>query len=99
MDSDSGQIFQADMTDLRLIYQFDVRQSLRFTAINLNIARDPREYLFDEAKKNDKSLGTQLVYSYKFNAQTLVYVGYQDLSKITKDQRSVFVKFSYAWLN
>ncbi|NRA83700.1 MAG: carbohydrate binding family 9 domain-containing protein [Gammaproteobacteria bacterium] len=99
MDSDSGQIFQADMTDLRLIYQFDVRQSLRFTAINLNIDRDPREYLFDEAKKNDKSLGTQLVYSYKFNAQTLVYVGYQDLSKITKDQRSVFVKFSYAWLN
>lgn len=106
MDSDSGRLFTANLTDLRLTYQFNIRSSLRFSAINLDLSRDPNEYLFSEVDSTTKSLSTQLLYSYKVNPQSLVYLGYSDhgfqnddLAKISKDQRSVFVKFSYAWLN
>ena len=48
---------------------------------------------------------TQLLYSYKLNPQTLFYLGYSDagfqndsLNTIETSNRTVFAKFSYAWL-
>ena len=106
LDSATGQIFKANLTDIRLTYQFNIRSSLRFSAVNLDIERDPSQYLYSNVDNTKKSLGTQLLYSYKVNPQTLFYLGYSDhgyqnddLDKIHKDQRSVFAKFSYAWLN
>jgi len=47
---------------------------------------------------------TQLLYSYKVNPQTLLYLGYSDggfqsaeSNRLERDQRSLFAKFSYAW--
>jgi hypothetical protein len=46
------------------------------------------------------------LYSYKLNPLTKFFVGYSDsasqddvLTSLTKNERSVFMKFSYAWLN
>jgi hypothetical protein len=52
----------------------------------------------------NRNFSTQLIYSYKINPQTLFFLGYSDggyqddnLESLTRDQRTVFTKFSYAW--
>jgi len=105
MEVDASELFNANLTDIRLTYHFNIRSSLRFSAVYKDIMRNQAAYL-DEVTPEYKSLGMQLLYSYKINPQTLVYLGYSDhgeqvddLTRLTKDQRSVFAKFSYAWLN
>jgi len=106
MDVDAGELFSANLTDLRFTYHFNIRSSLRLSAVYRDIERNQANYRFDDVDARYKKLGTQLLYSYKVNPQTLVYLGYSDsgrqdddLTRLTKDQRSVFAKFSYAWLN
>lgn len=49
-------------------------------------------------------MATQLVYSYKVDPRTLLFVGYSDagteyddVESFVKTDKNVFVKFSYAW--
>jgi hypothetical protein len=51
-----------------------------------------------------KSLGTQLLYSYKLNPQTVFFAGYSDnriedgaTGTLEPTGRTVFLKLSYAW--
>ncbi|MBL4630567.1 MAG: carbohydrate binding family 9 domain-containing protein [Paraglaciecola sp.] len=98
-------LFTANLTDFRLTYQFNQRQFLRLILVHSDIERNQQNYTFD-VDANSKNLGTQLLYSYKLNPLTKFFVGYSDsayqddeLTSLTKDERSVFMKFSYAWLN
>ncbi|MCJ8274511.1 MAG: hydrolase, partial [Psychrosphaera sp.] len=108
---DGDQLYAANQTDIRLSYQFDIRSYVRLVVQYTDITRDPDMY-FDEGIDNQpidinahsKYFNTQLLYSYKLNPQTLVYLGYSDsgfqdddLSRIEKTDRTVFAKFSYAW--
>ena len=50
------------------------------------------------------SIGSQLLYSYKLNPQTVFFLGYSDnhredddLLSLTQTDRSLFMKLSYAW--
>tara|TARA_B100001063_G_scaffold66017_1_gene59987 strand:- start:974 stop:1213 length:240 start_codon:yes stop_codon:yes gene_type:complete len=68
-----------------------------------DIDRNKDAYFYQVSKTN-KDYGSQLVYSYKINAQTLFYLGYSDrgyqddtLENIERDQRTFFTKVSYAW--
>lgn len=110
MDNDNGDLFKAKLTDLRLTYHFNIRSALRLSAVYKDIDRNQANYLAGNSSVDVdaqyKNLGTQLLYSYKVNPQTLVYLGYSDngseydgMDSLTKDKRSVFAKFSYAWLN
>ena len=98
-------LFTANLSDLRITYQFDQRQFLRFIAIYSDIERNPDLYQF-AVDKSSRDLGTQLLYSYKVNPLTKVFVGYSNaafqddqLSRLTSAEQSIFMKFSYAWLN
>ncbi len=104
MDADNQDLFTANLTDARLSYQFDSRSFIRLALIYTDIERNQANY-DDDVTKHYKSLSTQLLYSYKVNPQTVFFAGYSDkgyqdddLSRITKDNRSVFVKLSYAWM-
>ena len=68
-----------------------------------NIDKNQQLYYRNISQVN-KDYATQLVYSYKLNAQTLFYLGYSDtgyqdddLKSLTRNQRTFFTKFSYAW--
>lgn len=105
LDVDSQQLFTANLSDFRATYQFDRRQFLRLIVVYSDIERNQQNYTFD-VDASSKGLGSQLLYSYKINPLTKFFVGYSDsayqddvLSSLTKNQRSVFMKFSYAWLN
>ena len=97
-------LFTANLTDARLSYQFNNRSFVRWAVIYRDIERNPNNYI-DDVTAHYKGFSTQLLYSYKVNPQTVFFAGYSDngyqdddLSKIEKTDRSVFMKMSYAWM-
>ncbi|WP_337879144.1 DUF5916 domain-containing protein [Rheinheimera sp.] len=104
MTTGGAEIFTANLTDLRFSYQFSVQSQLRLTLIYNDLQQNP-ETNPGLTQQRDRSLGSQLLYSYKLNPQTLLYAGYSDnavqddqLTSLERDSRSVFMKFSYAFL-
>ncbi|WP_299072366.1 DUF5916 domain-containing protein [uncultured Paraglaciecola sp.] len=103
-DVQSQALFTANLSDFRATYQFDQQQFLRLILVYSDIERNQQNYTFDVDARS-KNLGTQLLYSYKINPLTKFFVGYSDsayqddeLTLVTKNERAVFMKFSYAWL-
>ncbi|MDC0603371.1 hypothetical protein OAP14_10195, partial [Aliiglaciecola sp.] len=105
---DGEPLFTANLTDARLTYQFDQRQFLRLIVVYSDIERNLDNYIVDTSDylASSRSLGTQLLYSYKVNPLTKFFIGYSD-SGFQNDnvrtrrvsEQSVFMKVSYAWLN
>lgn len=101
----AGNIFTANQIDLRMSYQFNIRQRLRLAVIQTDVNRDLSLYNEPEDyNKNNRNVSTQLIYSYKVNPRTLLFLGYSDsgtefddIESFVKTDKSVFVKFSYAW--
>ncbi|WP_339720715.1 DUF5916 domain-containing protein [uncultured Paraglaciecola sp.] len=105
LDVENQPLFTANLSDFRATYQFNQRQFLRLILVYSDIERNQENYTFD-VDSISKGLGTQLLYSYKLNPLSKFFVGYSDsayqddeLTSLTKSERSVFMKFSYAWLN
>lgn len=102
---DEGNILTANQTDMRLSYQFNLRQRLRLAIIYTDVNRDLSLYNQpDDYNSNNVNLATQLIYSYKVNPRTLLFVGYSDagteydgIESFVKTDKNVFVKFSYAF--
>jgi hypothetical protein len=98
-------IFDADLTDVRLTWQFDTRSFLRLTVQRQLVERNLALFVNPNTDARSKTRGTQLLYSYQLNPQSVVYAGYSDtyiqnteLASLTMTGRTFFLKFSYAWL-
>jgi len=103
LDAEGANVFTANLTDARLTYQFDTKQFLRFTAVHADIDRNQSNYL-DEVDANNRDLSMQLLYSYKVNPLTKFFIGYSEAGfsddtfrQMMETDRSLFMKFSYAW--
>ena len=99
-------VFEANLTDLRVTWQFDVRSYIRFTTQRQDVERNVAMYTDPTTQAHSLTLGTQLLYAYKLNPQTLLYLGYADsdleddrMVDLTSTNRTMFAKFSYAWLH
>jgi uncharacterized protein DUF5916/cellulose/xylan binding protein with CBM9 domain len=99
-----AQIFDARLTDARFTYQFDIRSFLRLTIQHSDVIRNQAEYI-NPVDARTRSVSWQLLYSYKVNPQTLVFlgfsqVGFQDdsLPGIEVFGQTAFLKLSYAWI-
>lgn len=106
-----GRLFRASKSDLNMAYQFDQKNQLKLIVQYTDIDRNPMLYKanHDTDSDNDYSaetrfFSTQLLYTYKINPQSLVYVGYSDNgyqpqgdNSLHRDRRTFFAKFSYAW--
>lgn len=97
-------LFTARLTDVRMTYQFDARQFVRLIVAYSNVTRNPANYSFAVEAQN-RSVSGQLLYSYKLNPLTKFFVGVASgaveqgqLTDLTETNKSVFMKFSYAWL-
>jgi hypothetical protein len=85
LDVPGGELFEASITELRTVWQFNVRMffraifQLRETDRDLNLfgfcAADPANCPF---APEEEALFTQLLFSYKLNPQTVAFVGYTD---------------------
>jgi hypothetical protein len=98
-----GRLFEAAVTELRATWQFDRRSYLRLITQGFEVDRDPTLYAFAIAAR-ERDLANQLLFAYKVNPQTVVYVGYSDgyyavdQDPLEQQQRTYFLKLSYAWL-
>ncbi len=103
LDVAGGTLFTANLSQLRLVYQFNVRMFARAIFQYQDIERDPSLYLFPVGAE-DKNLFTEFLYSYKINPRTVAFVGYRDrrigddMISLTQLEREFFVKLGYAWV-
>ena len=108
MEYNDEQVFTAKIVDTRMTYQFDPRQFLRlivsYSSIERNLA-NYNENIRDSLDSEEGDIGVQLLYSYKINPLTKFFIGFSDgsfendrISSFTSAEQSVFMKFSYAWL-
>ncbi|MCC6201643.1 MAG: carbohydrate binding family 9 domain-containing protein [Gammaproteobacteria bacterium] len=98
-----GRLYATDLIDLRLTWQFSNRSFVRAIAVSSDTRRDPSLYLAPVAPRS-RSLSTQLLYSYRFNAQTRFFIGYSDRAiddpagtGLAATNHTVFAKLSVAW--
>jgi len=103
LDVAGGRLFEANLSQLRLVYNFNVRMLARGIFQRLDVARDPALYSI-EIEPETETLFTQLLFSYKLNARTVLFVGYADNQlgladvDLTRTDRTFFFKLGYAWI-
>lgn len=97
-------IFDAQVHDMRLTWQFNNRSFIRMTMQHQDVERNQALYI-DEVDANSRKVGRQLLYSYKLNPQTVFFLGYSDshiddddLDTLTSKDRTLFLKLGYAWM-
>ena len=93
----SGEHYKVNIANFRAAYQFDLRSRLRLTTQYSDVTLEQEDY-------TRKDLSWQLLYSYKVNPQSLIFVGYSSqgfeedpLDEITESDKTLFAKFSYVW--
>ncbi|OGD21500.1 MAG: hypothetical protein A2W03_12075 [Candidatus Aminicenantes bacterium RBG_16_63_16] len=93
--------YTADLSQVRLIYNFSVRAFVRAIVQYRYVDRVPERYVFP-VDPLTKGLFTQFLFSYKINPQTVLFVGYSDNATglrgvdITRTNRTFFLKLGYA---
>ncbi len=99
---DEGRIFTANLTELRAVWHFNVRAFLRAIVQYQDVDRNPA--LFDrEVDPESREMFSQLVFEYKLNPQTVIFLGYSDNRfgdhslDLTQTDRTFFLKLGYAW--
>lgn len=101
------EIFTASVSELRAVYNFDPRTFLRAIVQLRDTHRNPE--LHDAEVNPDRTaVTTQLLFSYKLNPLTVIFLGYSDdrlgLTEpdrtripLTQRERALFLKLGYAW--
>jgi hypothetical protein len=103
LDVEGGRLFTANLSQFRVVYQFNVRMFVRAIIQYLDLTQNQELYTFPVEPKTQE-LFTQFLFSYKLNPQTVVFVGYsdnrlglQDIDLLQTD-RTFFLKVGYAFL-
>src|SRR5205085_2346456 len=98
----SERLYTASIERVRMLYSFSSKSIVRVIGQYVTTDRTPALYNFFVPKHSGQFLGS-LLYSYKVNWQTVLFVGYGDDRVITpsndllRADRSVFFKVSYAY--
>jgi hypothetical protein len=87
-----------------LTWQFNLRSFIRFTAQRQHVKRNVALFRASDTQSHSLTMGSQLLYSYKMNPQTVFFIGYSDnyidddrYDDLTSTDRTYFVKLAYAW--
>ncbi len=98
---DGRRVFEVHLPQARLLYHFSRRAFVRAILQYELLTREPEQYIVSVAPER-RELLTQLLFSYRLNAQTVFLAGYSDFyegaTDLTQTARTVFMKVSYAWL-
>ena len=96
-----GRLFTARVSRGRGTYTFTARSYVRVIAQYVSTKRDPALFLSTASPRAGTFLGS-LLFAYKLNWQSVVFIGYGDDRELSAEQRlersgrQVFVKISYA---
>ena len=98
----TGRLYTANIARLKAVYVFNQRSFVRAIGQYVSTERDPLLYTFDVPERDGDFLASVL-YGYRLNWQTVLFVGYGDSglvdegNSLVRTNRSFFVKVSYAW--
>jgi len=116
---DEGRLFGANLSQMRLAYQLNLRTFVRAILQYADVKRGLELYPLcaDPSSpscrlvRRERELFTQLLFSYKINPQTVLFLGYSDNqlgredpqagleeASLTRTDRTFFFKVGYAWL-
>ncbi len=88
-----------------MLYQLNLRTFVRAIFQYTDIDREAS--LFDDpqdVQARTEQLFTQLLFSYKLNPRTVLFLGYSDNYRgdeditLTQENRALFLKIGYAWV-
>ena len=102
LDVDEGRLHTANLSYARGVYQFTRRAALRAVLQYMDVEFDTE--LSGRDRQEERRLASQLLFSYKVNPQTVLYLGYSDshfgdeTSDVTPEERTFFAKIGYAWV-
>lgn len=103
LNEEAGRLFDIQLTDGNLQYQFNTRALIRAILQYSSVHRHPELYAFPVPAISRK-LFTQILLSYTVTPRTLMYLGYSDNHRglerldLTQTDRTIFLKLSYNWL-
>ena len=100
-------IFSANVSQLRAIYNFSPRAFVRGTFQFRRTVRNPDQFTA-QVDREQNALFSQLLFSYKLNPLTVVFLGYADnragletfdrrTEPFVAEDRTFFLKIGYAW--
>jgi len=107
LEREGAWAFIANLSQLRAVYNFNVRTFFRAIVQYQNVQRNLVRYESSVDREN-RSLFTQFLLSYKVNPQTVVFLGYSDdalglldtqgiRTNLARMNRTFFLKLGYAW--
>jgi hypothetical protein len=100
---DEGAIYTANISEARLVYQFNRRAFVRAILQHIDYDRNTELYMM-EVEPEFKKLFTRFLFTYKINPRTALYMGYSDnyyagqAYHFIQFDRTFFAKIGYAWL-
>jgi len=107
MSVQDARLYTANISQLSAIYHFNVRTFFRTIIQYVDYDYNPYNYTY-EIDSKDKRFFTQLLFSYKINPRTVLFLGYNDNYQgsqdfgLTQSNRTFFIKFfiklGYAWV-
>jgi hypothetical protein len=95
-------LFMVHLPQIKFIYHFNRRAFFRAILQYRKTSRNPDLYLF-EIDPDTETLFSQLLFSYKLNPRTVLFLGYNDNYlgfdgvELTQKDRTFFLKIGYAW--
>jgi len=103
LEVDQGTVFDAGLSQMQMVYQFNVRTFVRAIVQYTDIDRDSALYR-ETVDPSEEDVFGQFLFSYKLNPQTVFFVGYTDSREalnerdLTQTGRTFFMKLGYALL-
>ncbi|MFC1575733.1 carbohydrate binding family 9 domain-containing protein [Gemmatimonadota bacterium] len=99
--------FVANLSQVRAVYNLNVRTFFRAIVQYQDVDRNVEEYL-SSVSPETQTVFTQFLFSYKVNPQTVLFLGYSDnayglltpelvRTDLTRTDRTFFLKLGYAW--
>jgi hypothetical protein len=103
MSVQNARLYTANISQWTIVYQLNVRTFFRAIIQYVDYDYNPSNYTF-VIDSEYKRFFTQLLFSYKINARTVLFLGYSDNYfggqeyGLTQSDRTFFVKLGYAWV-
>jgi hypothetical protein len=103
LDVEGGRLYRASVGQLQASYQINRRTFLRAILQHVDYQFNTLLYT-DEVDPEYRHIFSQLLFSYKLNPRTVIFLGYSDNHigdhelPMTQIDRTVFLKLGYAWL-
>jgi hypothetical protein len=102
LNVEEGKLYHAHLAEASIIYHFNTKTFFRAILQYVDISRNQLLYI-DEVEPKERTFFTQLLFSYKLNPRTVIFIGYTDNrlgylnTNLAQTDRTVFFKLGYAF--